>query len=424
MNEAFLHTVWKHKLLGQVKFNGTKNESIELLSIGEHNQDSGPDFFNSKVRIDDIVLVGNVEIHTKTSDWIKHKHQFDKTYDNLILHVVYEHDMNIDQNEKQNVCVLELKSYLKPALINQYDVLQNSTQMIPCGKSITKVSELVWNSWMDRLVIERVETKTKYVEHLFSYAQNNFEETLYLLLCRNFGFKINSDAFELLGKNLPSGILKKYADNRLQVEALLFGTAGLLNEAFEDNYPRLLQNEFEFLRQKHQLVPIKKELWKFSKTRPVNFATIRLSQFAELICNKDSLFHLIEKKTSIDSLRTFFSIGASDYWNTHYRFDEVTESQPKLLGDLAFNIIVINTIVPFLFFLAKHTTNQNYSDYGLTLLAQIKPEVNVKTTHFLSLGVRNQNALESQAQIHLYDQFCSKKACLHCHVGQYLLKNS
>lgn len=424
MNEAFLHTVWKHKLLRQSKFKGTKNEAIEVLSIGEHNQDSGPDFFNSKVRIDGLVLVGNVELHINTSDWIKHKHQFDKAYDNLVLHVVYEHDLNIDQNEKQNVSVLELKPYLKPELINQYNVLQNSTQIIPCGRSIQRVSELVWNSWMERLAIDRIENKTDYIEHLFSYSKHHFEETLYLVLCRNFGFKINSDAFELLGKNLPLGILKKYANNRLQVEALLYGTAGLLDDVFADDYPRLLQNEFEFLKQKHQLIPIKKELWKFSKTRPVNFATIRLSQFAELICNKKSLFHLIEERATIETLKNFFTIETSEYWWIHYRFDEKTESKRKPLGDLAFSNIIINTIVPFLFFLAKHTVNQNYSDYGLELLSKLEPENNTKTKHFFNIGIRNQNALESQAQIWLYDQFCSKKACLHCRVAQDLLKNS
>lgn len=382
MNEAFLHTVWKHKLLRQSKFTGTKNESIEVISIGEHNQDSGPDFFNSKIRIDDLVLAGNVELHLKTSDWMKHKHQFDRTYDNLILHVVYEHDMNVEQNEKQNVTVLELKPYLKPELVDQYYTLQNSTQTIACGKAITKVSELVWGSWMDRMAISRIESKTEYVEHLFNYTQHNFEEALYLLLCRNFGFKINNDAFELMGKSLSTTILKKYADNRLQVESLLFGTAGLLEDVFADDYPRLLQNEFEFLKQKHQIMPIKKELWKFSKTRPVNFATIRLSQFAALICRKESLFHLIEKKATIESLRAFFSIEASAYWNNHFRFDETAEFQSKPLGDLAFNSIVINTVVPFLFFLAKQTTNESFSEYGLELLSQISPEANIKTKHF------------------------------------------
>lgn len=424
MNEAFLQTVWKHKLIGRSEFIGTKNETIEVITIGEHNQDSGPDFFNSKIRINNIVLAGNVELHLKTSDWLRHKHQFDKTYDNLVLHVVLDHDLDLEQNSNHNVSVIELKNYLKPELINQYQSLQNSTQAIACGKSINQVNEFVWKSWLDRLAVSRIESKTDYIEHLFAYCHHNYEETLYLLLCRNFGFKINNEAFELLGKSLSSSFLKKYSNNHLQVEALLFGVAGFLDDVYEDDYPRLLQNEFEFLKQKHQLIPIKKEMWKFSKTRPVNFATIRLSQFAALVCKRDSLYHLIENKSSVEQLKDFFSVETSDYWQTHFKFDEQADLSKKPLGDVAFNTIIINTIVPFLFFLSKHSAIESFSEYGLDLLSQLKPEVNTKTKHFLELDVKTENALESQAQIQLYDNFCSKKACLHCNVAQALLKNS
>lgn len=424
MNEAFLQTVWKHKLIGQSEFKGTKDETIEVISIGEHNQDSGPDFFNSKIRIDDVVLAGNVELHLKTSDWLRHKHQLDKTYDNLVLHVVLEHDLDLSQNSNHNVTVLELKNYLKPGLIDQYQALHNSTQPIACGRSINQVNEFVWKSWMDRLAVSRIESKTDYIEHLFVYCQHNYEETLYLLLCRNFGFKINNEAFELLGKSLPFSILKQYSNNSQQVEALLYGVAGFLEDVFDDDYPHLLQNEFEFLKQKHKLISIKKELWKFSKTRPVNFATIRLSQFAWLICKRESLYHLIEDRCSLEQLKNFFSIEANEYWNSHYKFDEVADFSRKPLGDVAFQTIVINTIVPFLFFLAKHSANESFSEYGLELLSTVKAEVNTKTKHFLKLGVKTESALESQAQIHLYDNFCSKKACLHCNVAQALLKSS
>lgn len=424
MNEAFLQTVWKYKLIGRSEFKGVKGETIELISIGEHNQDSGPDFFNSKIKIDGVVLAGNVELHMRTSDWMRHRHQYDKAYDNLVLHIVFEHDLDLEQNSKHNVSILELKNYLKPSLISQYQNLQNSQQAIPCGKSILLVNDFAWKSWLDRLAVSRIESKTQYIDHLFTYCNHNYEETLYLFLCRNFGFKINNEAFELLGKSLPLSVLKKYANNILQIEALLFGVAGFLENEFTDNYPRLLQNEFEFLKQKHRLIPIKKELWKFSKTRPVNFATIRLSQFASLFCKRESLYNLIEQKSSIDRLKSFFEVETNEYWYTHFKFDEAVDFNRKPFGEQAFQSIVINTIVPFLFFMSKHSANESFSEYGLNLLSQFKAEVNVKTKKFLELGIKTENALESQAQIHLYDNFCSKKACLHCNVAQALLKIS
>lgn len=424
MNEALLHTIWKYKLLGQTQFTGSKQETIEVVSIGEHNQDSGPDFFNSKIKINGLLLVGNVEIHIKTSDWLKHNHQQDKAYDNIVLHVVYEHDKELSQNETFNVSVLELKNYIKPSLLEQYNQLQLSKQAIPCGKSITIVSDIVWKSWLDRLAVTRIEQKTEYIEHLFEFSKHNHEDALYLLLCRNFGFKINNEAFELLGKSLPYSVLKKYSDNPIQIETLLFGVAGFLDELFEDKYPKQLQNEFEFLKHKHQLIPLKKELWKFSKTRPANFPTIRISQLAHLISKQQSLYHLIEHKPDLKTIKLFFNIAPHDYWKTHFKFDTESEGSSKPIGDTAIQSIVINTIVPYLFFMSKHNLNSDYVDYALDLLSQLPAEVNTKTTEFTKLGIKTQNALESQAQIQLFDTLCSRKACLQCNVAEFLLKNS
>lgn len=424
MNEALLHTIWKYKLLAQSKFIGSKQEAIEIISIGDHNQDSGPDFFNSKIKINDVLLVGNVEIHIKTSDWLKHHHQNDNAYNNLVLHVVYDHDKELPQNEKFNVSVLELKNYIKPALLQKYNELQLSKQSIACGKSITNVSDIVWKSWLDRLAISRIEQKTEYIEHLFQYTHQNHEDALYLLLFRNFGFKINNEAFELLGKSLSFSILKKYADNLIQTEALLFGTAGLLDDLFDDKYPKQLQNEFEFLKHKHQLISLKKESWKFSKTRPINFPTIRISQLANIINKRKSLYHLIEERPDLKTINQFFNTEPNYYWKTHFKFDSLSEESSKSLGETAINSIVINTIVPYLFFMSKHNLDSDYVEYALDLLSQLPAEINTKTKEFTKLGVKIDNALESQAQIQLFDTLCAKKLCLQCNVAEFLLKNS
>lgn len=422
MDEELLHTIWKYKLLGESKFIGSKDETIEIISIGEHNQDSGPDFFNSKVIINGILLAGNVEIHIKTSDWLKHHHQKDKSYDNLVLHVVYEHDLALPQNETYNVSVIELKRYIKPGLIDQYNQLKLSKQSISCGKSILDVPDIIWKSWLDRLAVSRIEEKTDYIAHLFEYCKQNYEDSLYLLLCRNFGFKINNDAFEMVGKSLPYSILKKYSDNETQIEALIYGVAGFLDDLYQDKYPKQLQNEFEFLRQKHQLIPLKKEVWKFSKTRPANFPTIRISQLASLLCKQQSLYHFLESKPSIKMIKEFFNISPSIYWTNHFRFDVETLGSAKPFGAIAVQSIVINTIIPYLFFISKHKQNKEHIDYAIDLLTQLPYEVNTKTKEFIKLGIKPLNALESQAQIQLYDNYCTKKACLKCNVSEFLLK--
>ena len=424
MNEALLHTIWKYKLLQKTQFVGTKQEQIEIISVGEHNQDSGPDFFNSKIRINDLLLVGNVEIHIRTSDWLKHNHQHDKAYDNIVLHVVFDHDINLPQNENFNVSVLEIKNLIKPSLLEQYTQLSTSKQHIPCGKSISDVPAIIWKSWMDRLAISRIEQKTEYIQHLFDYVKQSHEDALYLLLIRNFGFKINNEAFELLGKSLPYSLIKKYIDNPIQVEALLYGVAGFLDELFADKYPKQLQNEFEFLRHKHQLIPLKKEIWKFSKTRPINFPTIRLSQFANLISKQISLYHFLEEMPDLKSIRLFFDCHPHNYWESHFKFDTESDKTKKPFGETSFHSIVMNTIVPYLFFMSKHNLNDQYADYALNMLGTLPAEINSKTKEFSNLGVKTENALESQAQIQLLDGYCSKKACLKCNVAEFLLKTS
>ncbi|MDF2448838.1 MAG: hypothetical protein K0R26_1342 [Bacteroidota bacterium] len=424
MNEALLHSIWKYKLLRQSIFKGSKGEDIEVISIGEHNQDSGPDFFNSKVRINNVLLVGNVEIHIKTSDWLKHNHHNDKAYDNIILHVVYENDREILQNEQNNVSLVELRHLIPSTLLDQYNQLQVSKQTLACGKSIQNVAGFKWKSWMDRLAITRLEEKTSYIEHLFSYSRNNYEDTLYVLLFRNFGFKINNEPFELLGKTLPFSLIKKYRDQPLKIQAMLFGVAGLLDELFEDKFPRQLQNEYVFLKHKHNFQQIKKEQWKFSKTRPANFPTIRLSQLSALLENETSLYHLIDQKPGFQLISKFFSVEPNQYWNNHFRFDNESISVSKSLGDAAIESIIINTIVPFLFFLSKHSNKEELADYAMDLLSQLPAEKNKKTKEFSFMGMPPLNALESQAQIYLLDNFCSKKRCLHCQVGESLLKSS
>lgn len=424
MNEAFLHAVWKYRLLARQDFTGTQGEAIRILSAGEHNPDSGPDFFNARVMIDGLLMAGNVEIHVHTSDWLRHRHQHDAAYNNLVLHVVYEHDANLGQNQQFRVPVLELKPLVSGSLIAAYRQLEASKLTIPCGRSMASVPAIHLRAWFDRLGVSRLERKASYIRHLFAYTGNDYAETLHIVLLRNFGFKINHEAFELLAKSLPYTLLRRYSDDPLRLEALLFGAAGLLDEPMQDHYPQLLQNEFEVLRHKHRLIPLAPEIWKFSKTRPVNFPTIRLSQLASLIGRNGSLYHLLEEQPTVERLRRFFSVDTHPYWHSHFKFDVSSTTSPKPFGETAFQSIVINTIVPFLFFRHAGEGNDSGRTYALDLLSALPPEENRKTRLFSALGILAQNALESQAQTELYDGFCSKKACLRCQVAEHLLKAS
>jgi hypothetical protein len=227
-----------------------------------------------------------------------------------------------------------------------------------------------------------------------------------------------------LGKSLPYSILKKYANNSVQVEALLFGVAGFLNDQFDDKYPKQLQNEFEFLQHKHKLIPLKKEIWKFSKTRPGNFPSIRIAQLASLIGKQQSLYHLLEQQPTLQSIEKFFNVETNAYWTEHYVFHTISEYSHKHLGKTACHLIIINTVIPYLFFMSQHHSKMHLIDYALDLLTQLPAEINSKTKEFINLGVKPENALESQAQIHLLDHLCSKKECLNCHIGEFLLKNA
>lgn len=424
MTELLLHHIWEYKLFTSNAFTGHHSESIELLNPGFRNPDAGPDFFNARIRVDGITLAGNIEIHTRSSDWLRHGHQHNKAYDNLILHVVYEHDTPLPQNERNHVPVLELKPYIAPATLEQYSRLQGSRNHIPCGRSIGHVPSFIWEAWLQRLAVSRLEEKVQYIEQAFKYTKNDFEEALYITLCRNFGFKTNSSPFELLARRLPFRLLRKHADDPQAIEALLFGTAGMLDDVFDEAYPRLLQNRYEFLKHKYSLVPMPRELWKFMRLRPGNFPSLRMAQLAALFSKSESLFHLAEQLPDAGAWYRFFEVQLPAYWNTHYRFDAASEAHAKSIGNDSVRILIINTIVPYLFFLSRHHQSEQFSDHALALLMQLEPETNSKTKPFADLDRKPASALESQAMIQLYDRFCSTRRCLDCNVAGFLLKSS
>ncbi len=422
MHEEFLWYIWKFRLFDNKDLQTTSGEEIKILKVGEHNTDSGPDFFNARIKIGSTEWAGNVEVHTHSSDWHKHKHTTDKAYDNIILHVVHEADETIKRKSGEEIPTLELKDKIPQNIYGKYMQFKSSKDWIPCEKQIAWVDKFTLNNWLDRLLVERLERKSKTILDSLKQNKNNWEETFYQMLARNFGQKINSEPFELLAKSLPVSVLAKHKNSLVQIEALIFGTAGMLEKDFKDDYPNELKKEFKFLKSKFKLKPIDVSLWKFMRLHPPNFPTIRISQFANLIYRSSHLFSKILEASSVKQIVSLLETETSEYWQTHYRFDKVSPKRKKKLGNDSVNIIIINTIVPFLFIYGKQKGEEKHCDNALLFLEKLEAENNSIISKWKSIGVTVKSSYETQALLQLKNEYCVNKKCLQCSTGNALLK--
>ena len=422
MSEELLHHIWKFLLFDTENIMLESGEELKIVNVGLHNTDAGPDFFNARIKIGNTLWAGNVEIHTNASDWHKHQHQQNKAYDNIVLHVVFNVDDLIKRNNGEALPTLSLRDKINSKYLTNYSYLKTSTSWIPCEKRFSETDVFVLNNWLDRLMIERLEQKSEMITRYLKLNHNDWEETFYQFLARNFGFKINADAFELLAKSLPNGILAKHKNNLFQIEALLFGQAGMLEKNFSDDYPQQLQKEYLFLKKKFKLKNIEPHLWKMLRLRPVNFPTVRLAQFARLINVSSHLFSKIMEIEKVEDAFQLLRVSASDYWNTHFDFETKSRNQLKKLGKTAVENIIINTLIPFLFVYGKQKNEEKYIDRALVFLQKIRPEKNKITEAWKNIGMKIENAFTSQAAIQLKNEYCAHKKCLDCAIGNYLLK--
>jgi len=423
MTEAFLHYLWKFKLFNQLDIKTTEGEPLKVIHPGQHNTDAGPDFFNARLKIGTTQWAGNVEIHLESSDWHRHDHQHDKAYDNIILHVVYEDDEPVTGTNSLPIPTLELKGKFNKSSWKNYESLIESDQWIPCEKKIQDVDSFTVYNWLDRLLAERLQQKTQAIVESLRFANNSWEECFYRMLAKNFGFKLNALPFEMLAKSLPMSYLGKHKNNLVQVEALQFGVAGMLEKDFKDEYPLQLQKEFRFLQKKFQLKPLEQHQWKFLRLRPANFPTLRLSQFAHLIHKSSHLFSQVIEGDSLKKVKAMFEVNASSYWNTHYVFDKSSKTKgEKDLGDTAIDNIIINTIIPFLFAYGVQRASEPHKERALKWMEQMKPESNAVIKKWQSLGLRSQHAGNAQALLQLKSVYCDKKNCLLCSIGNKLIQ--
>jgi len=420
MQEDFLHYIWKHKAFSVLALKTTRDEIVSIKHFGQHNHNAGPDFFNAQLSINNQLWAGNVEIHIKSSDWYVHHHEVDKAYDNVILHVVWEHDTEIFRKDNSEIPTLELKQYVDKSLLNNYQKLIQSKSWINCESHFAEVDDFLLNNWLERLYIERLERKSESIQHILETSNNDWEAVLFKMLLKNFGLKVNGESFLSLANSIAFSVLRKLQNNVLYVEALLFGQANLLGDDVQDVYYFDLQQRYHFLKQKFKLnnegvLPVK-----FFRLRPPNFPSIRISQFANLYTLEQNLFSRVINLKTKEDYYELFNKGVTDFWMTHYTFAKISKISKKRLTKSFIDLIIINTIIPLKFCFAK--SQGKYVDEDLfQLIKQIKIEKNSVVSKFLDLKKIKKNALNSQALLQLKPQYCDKNKCLRCAVGNSLI---
>lgn len=419
MNEEFLHYIWKYRLFNRI-LQTSEGEEIEILSPGIHNHNSGPDFSDARLRIGSALWAGNVEIHINTSDWLKHGHQNDPAYDNVVLHAVFNNDASVNESR---IPLLQMKGFFDENLFIKYRGFIEARLWVPCANQINSVPAPDVSLWLERMLIERLERKADFISGFLELGKNNWEEALYFTLARSFGFNVNSLPFEMLARTLPYKIIARHADNPFQVEALVFGQSGLLTEEATDRWAQDLFNEYTFLRKKYQLVPISGHLWKFLRLRPVNFPTIRLSQFSKLLCSNQHLLSRILECTTADKLLSLFlGIHPSPYWENHFMFGKEVASRQKSLGKDSVNLLMINAVLPFMFVYGRAIDDDVLCNKALDFFNQLPGEKNVITQNWAKSGMDVSSAFNTQALIGLKSEYCDKKKCLDCRIGNFLLR--
>ncbi len=414
--EKLLQYIWQFLYFNKSELQTAAGEKLQIIFPGKLNTNQGPDFINAQIKIDNTTLVGSVELHLKASEWNEHGHSADANYKNVILHVVFENDL-----VQSSIPVLELQSRISNLLLDRYMDLMNTSAFIPCARSVLEIKEITWSSWKERLLAERLTRKSAIVFKFLEENNAHWEESFWWMLARNFGLKVNSEAFEALARSLSVNILAKHKNQIHQLEALLFGQAGLLNESFSEDYPKLLQREFNFLKKKYALNPIYSGVH-FLRMRPGNFPTIRLSQLAALIQNSAHLFSKILEIEKVSEIGKLFDVTANDYWHYHYRFDEASAFKKKKIGKDMIDNVIINTIVPVLFAYGLYHKEEKYKNKAILWLEEIPAEINSITKGFASLKLSSKTAFDSQSFIELKTQYCDNKHCLQCAVGNGILK--
>jgi hypothetical protein len=426
MKEDFLHYIWQHQYFDKTRLTATAGEPLQVLRCGFHNTNAGPDFLQAQVRVGTVVWNGSVEIHLKTSDWLRHHHDLDTRYDQVVLHVVWEDDRVLYRSDGSAIATLELKNRVDPELVKGYYFFHEEKDTIPCGPLTAQVPPLVRLEMLDRVLVERLEQKAHRILELLASNHQDWEYTTYQALCSGFGFKINQEPFQRLSQVLPYNILRKHQHSLWQLEALLFGQAGFLEPKMpeEDRYLHKLQQEYRFLRHKYQLAPgLQQAEWNFLRLRPANFPSVRLAQLAALLHGKEGLFGALVAAAGLEPLLNFFKGQISEYWQHHYLPVRPSGARLKGIGRQSIDILLINTVVPLLFAYSHWQDKTEHREKAMALLEQLPAEKNMIIQIYQDLGLSVSSAADSQAYLQLFQHYCQERKCLSCSLGHHLLKS-
>lgn len=422
MKEEFLHFLWQYKLFNKANLTSVKGGVVEVLDSGSYNTNSGPDFLNSKLKIDNQLWVGNVEIHIKSSDWYAHHHEKDKNYDAVILHVVWEHDTNVFMKNNHPLPTVELQRFVQEDVLANYRKLFLKEQRwISCEKEIGEINSFLLNNWLERLYFERLENKSVVIKELLQKSNNDYEAVLFQLLAKNFGLKVNGATFLELAQSFDFSVLRKVRFDEEQLLALLFGQAGFLADEVEDSYYQQLQKEYTYLKHKHRLRAMAKHRFQFFRMRPNNFPTVRIAQLGTLYSKYQSLFSSLMDVNRIEDFYNLFTIEVNEFWKTHYTFESESKKSVKRLTKSFIDLLIINTIIP-LKFVYEQARGEVNEEGLLKLIQQLHPEKNSIINKFAELKIKAKNAFESQALLELKNNYCVNTRCLSCRIGNDLLK--
>ncbi|WP_461632609.1 DUF2851 family protein [Labilibaculum euxinus] len=422
MNEDFLQFIWKQNLFSKTSIFSTKGNAIEIIDVGKQNFDSGPDFFDARIKIDNVLWAGNVEIHLKSSSWYSHGHNTDPAYENVILHVVLEDDSPVVLKNDRVIPCLVLR--FTPELLNNYRKLMLSEKWIPCEDEIGEIESFFVRNWLDRMLLERLERKSHEIQKILEQNNNSWEETFYQVLARYFGMKVNADPFQQLARSIPMKFLARQKNSIFQLEALLFGQSGLFEKfGCEDAYLNKLKLEYEFLADKYQLKALSPGQWKWLRLRPSNFPTIRIAQFAALVHNSQSLFSQILHANSIEDISSLLNCQASEYWTRHYQFGLDSNEKVKILGQSSVDGLIINCVIPVLFLYGVVNDSQKLKDKAYDLLDKVSAEENSVTRKWKKCGVNVKSAYHSQALLQLKSNYCDLFNCLQCEFGNRIIRS-
>lgn len=418
--EQLLHYVWKHKLFPLKPLLTAEGESIEIIDPGQANYNAGPDFFNAKIKIGGVVWVGNIEIHQQSSEWERHGHHLDSNYDSVILHVASEIDASVRRSDGETIPQLEL--HCPGYLSENYRQLIEADRYPACYRLIPALPKLLLHSWLSRLQTERFEQKTDKIMQLLGRHRKDWEHVFFIILARNFGFGTNSDAFEFWAETIPLQAVNKHRDSLFQIEAFFFGQAGLLQEVPADEYTDKLMKEYTYLSHKFGLRPSANSRWKLLRMRPDNFPHVRIAQLASFYYRSQGLLSALMEAQSLKSLRDMLRCGTSEYWLTHYVFGEASPPHPKTLSNQTIDLLVINTVIPFLYAYGRYKTDNILIQRANGLLEEMRPENNFIVRIWKECGLEAAHAGDSQALIQLKKNYCDIKKCLYCRIGYEYLK--